>query len=93
MRKNIRLYQYYQQIEGFRTINHYPTSLQKDVVTVDLGHVTNAGFTKKWGAHRAEDDRFAIEVEVIASDSGPMAHDRIFGIHLAATIGDVVVVG
>ena len=41
----------------------------------------------------AEDDRFAIEVEVIASDSGPMAHDRIFGIHLAATIGDVVVIG
>ena len=83
----------YQQIEGFRLINHSLTSLQRDVVTVDLGHVTNAGFTKKWGSHKAEDDRFAIEVEVIASDSGPMAHDRIFGIHLAATIGDVVVVG
>ena len=85
--------QYHNIIEGFRLINHSLTSLQRDVVTVDLGHVTNAGFTKKWGAHKAEDDRFAIEVEVIASDSGPMAHDRIFGIHLAATIGDVVVVG
>ena len=81
------------QIKGYILINHSITSLQRDVVTVDLGHVTNAGFTKKWGAHKAEDDRFAIEVEVIASDSGPMAHDRIFGIHLAATIGDVVVIG
>ena len=69
------------------------THAQKDVVTVDLGYVTNAGFTKKWGAHKEDDDRFAVEVEVIASDSAPMAHDRVFGVHLAAEIGDSVVIG
>ena len=62
-------------------------------MTVDLGYVTNAGFTKKWGTHKAEDDRFAVEVEVIVSDSAPMAHNRIFGVHLAAQISDNVVIG
>ena len=60
---------------------------------VDLGYVTNAGFTMLWGAHISDDDRFAVEIEVIASDSAPMAHDRIFGVHLAATVGDTTVIG
>ena len=67
--------------------------IQKDVVQADLGFVTNAGFTKKWGAHKEEDDRFAVEVEVISSDSAPLAHDRIFGVHLAATVGGTTVIG
>jgi len=62
-------------------------------VTIDLGYVNNAGFTKKWGGHVAKDDQFAVEVEVIVSDSKPMAHDRTFGIVLAATVGDTIVLG
>ena len=62
-------------------------------MSVDLGYVTNAGFTKKWGSHKPEDDRFAVEVEAITSDSAPMAHDRTFGIHLAAQITDTVAIG
>ena len=58
-----------------------------------MGFVTNAGFTKKWGNHQEEDDRFAVEVEVISSDSAPLAHDRIFGVHLAATVGGTTVIG
>ena len=62
-------------------------------MTVDLGYVTNAGFTMKWGGHEAADDQFAVEVEVIVSDSAPMEHDRLFGVHLAANIGENIVVG
>lgn len=42
--------------------------LQTDFLTVDLGYLTNAGFTFRRGLNLIEDDRLGVELAVRISD-------------------------
>ena len=62
------------------------------MITTDLGYVTNAGWSKKWGFHKKEDDRFAVEIEIIPSDHKLNTMNAVHNLHLAMSYGKTVVV-
>ena len=40
----------------------YFSSLKDDSVEINLGYVYNAGFTRKWGTNKPEDNQLAVKV-------------------------------
>jgi hypothetical protein len=64
-----------------------------DAVTVDLGYVTNAGFTLLQGNYVPEDDLFAIAVQLQMLDNGLEVNNAVFNVTLALKLEDKVIVG
>lgn len=75
----------------FQTSN-VTTFMSMDTATVDLGYVTNAGFTRKWGGYKPEDDQFSVQMELQMSDHVSTAHDAEFEIFFAVKFGSTIVV-
>ncbi len=71
------------------------TFMAYDTATVNLGFLTNAGFTKKWGgSHNPEvDDVFSIKVQVQMSDHPLTRHGNQFEVYFATKMGDTIIVG
>lgn len=67
-------------------------SFKVDSVTVDLGYVTNAGFTRKRGLHTPHDDQFAVQVEVQMADHELSVNDATFEVYFGVKFGDIIVV-
>lgn len=79
----------------FSKSGNLTTFMQTDVVTVDLGYVTNAGTTVKQKQHDPDaDDQFGVKVQVQMSDSVHTFHDNYFYMHFGVKFGDdLIVVG
>ena len=71
--------------------------MQKDVVTVDLGYITNGGLSLKLRQYNDTlDDTFAIQFLLHKSDHWENPNDGTASTHTircAVTFGDVIVVG
>ena len=64
-----------------------------DSVTVDLGYVTNGGFTYLQGNHSEKDDRFVVQVEVRVTDHPLNTPGSVHDLFAAVKFGDVIIVG
>ena len=78
---------------SFGQTGNVSTFMSMDTVTANLGYITNAGFTKKWGGYKTDDDLFAIRVEVQMSDHPLTEADELFDVYFAVKMGDTIVVG
>lgn len=66
---------------------------EMDSVTVDLGYVTNGGFTCLQGKHSERDDRFTLEVKVKVTGHTLNTPGSVHELFAAVKFGDVIIVG
>ena len=64
-----------------------------DTVSLKLGYVVNAGFSRKWGSNKDSDNIFGVKVEVQMADHQETVDDAQFDLYLAAKVGDAIAVG
>ena len=67
--------------------------MQKDSLLIDLGIVTNGGYTFRRGFNREDDDKFRVEIMIRMSDHPVTEAGAKFPVRLAANSGDVISVG
>ena len=72
-------------------INVFPL-FQLDSLTIDLGYVTNAGYSVVTGLYQPHDATFEIGVEVELSDHVDTTHATTYDIYFAVKFNDVIVV-
>ena len=69
------------------------TFMEKDSILMDMGKVTNGGYTFRRGFNREDDDKFRVEIMIRMSDH-PLTEDGVkFPVRLAANSGEVISVG
>ena len=64
-----------------------------DTVSLKLGYVVNAGFSRKWGSNKDSDNIFGVKIEVQMADHQETVDDAQFDLYLAAKVGDAIAVG
>ena len=69
------------------------TFMQKDYASVDMGYITNSGWSIKQSNYNPPtDDQFVVRAKVQMTDHPLTSHNNTFEVYLAMMFGDVIVV-